>query len=179
MEKLFYEKNFLEYEPPSMGKLILKYSVILLCAILLIGAFLGYRFYFVAGWSMQPVIDYMDLIIINQNVDKYNLQVGDIITFDYGIINTHRIIDVKYEDGVITYTTKGDNPNITEQEHPTPDKIIGKVVTISGNPIVIPKIGYYVDDLQNHKLLFVVYIVLMYMFFFVTPTPKKYVGYEP
>lgn len=69
-----------------------------------------------------------DLIVIktlDENEAK-SLKIGDIITFKYGmdfengkyILNTHRIIDIKGEEGNATgYITRGDNnPKVSKEE---------------------------------------------------------------
>ena len=71
-----------------------------------------------------------DLIISHVLTDeeKQNLQVGDVITFFVDLnfdgekeLNTHRIIERKEQDGVITYVTQGDNREMSAQ----PDAPIG------------------------------------------------------
>ena len=184
MEDLVYEKNFREDNSSrNIINSVIRYVLSVLIFIVVIFMLIGYHVYFVGGWSMQPVIDYMDLIIVNQGVDKYNLQEGDIVTFEIsdGFVNTHRIININYDstNRVVSYTTKGDNPNITEQETFTPDKIIGKVVTIFGKPLTIHSLGYVILDFQNNKLVSIIFVIVLYVFFFATPNPRKYVVYEP
>lgn len=64
--------------------------------------------------------------------EKYELQVGDIISF-YDIIdgrraiNSHRIIEVWGEGYNRVYTTQGDNVGLPDANSRTPDEIIGKV----------------------------------------------------
>lgn len=71
-----------------------------------------------------------DLIISHVLTDeeKQNLRVGDVITFFVDLnfdgekeLNTHRIIERKEQDGVITYVTQGDNREMSAQ----PDAPIG------------------------------------------------------
>lgn len=182
MEKLYYEKAFMDDEVSvwSYVKQGFKFFIYAIIIIFLLCMTFGIRAYFVGGWSMQPTIDYMSLIIVNENVDKYNLKVGDIVTFKSGVINTHRIIGINYDENgkVVTYQTKGDNPNTTQDPDLDPSKIIGTVVTIFDKPLTIPNLGYTINDMQENKLLIVFYIIAMYLFFFVTPTPRKYVRYD-
>jgi signal peptidase len=54
-------------------------------------------------------------IKILSSEEKKNLKEGDVITFydvkdGERILNTHRIVDVTTQDGVVYYTTQGDNP---------------------------------------------------------------------
>lgn len=182
MEDLYYEKCFQDDEF-SLGrcvKSVLKYFAYAVVIAILLCMMFGVRAYFVGGWSMQPTIDYMSLIVVNQNVDKYNLKEGDIVTFKMGVVNTHRIIAVNRDENgnVISYNTKGDNPNTNDDPELDPKNIIGTVVTIFGKPVTFPNLGYTVYDMQNHKLLIVLYIVALYVFFCVTPNPRRYVRYD-
>ena len=136
---------------------------------------------------MQPTIDYMDLIFVNQSVDKTSLKKGDIVTFEQGdgkkfIINTHRIISVNYDENnnLVSYTTKGDNPTIKEEDTQTfePDKIIGKVVTVAGKPIILPHLGYITNDIQQHKNLVIIYLAIICLFVFLAPSFKRDGEYE-
>lgn len=97
--------------------------------------------YVIVSGSMEPTIKVRDAII-TKRYDEQELKVGDIITYRsedpyfYGIMVTHRIIDVKTEDGEKVYITKGDH-NATQDRLPVNKKqIYGKVV------MAIPKIGY-------------------------------------
>ena len=99
--------------------------------------FFGYKMYVVKTDSMVSTID-VDTIILVHEEDSTNLDVGTIITFDfgnkYGIPNTHRIKGYYYQDGegnktstfdyktteefylanpectILGYRTQGDNP---------------------------------------------------------------------
>jgi signal peptidase len=92
--------------------------------------------------SMEPVIQVNDgFIVLPQRV----LKVGDIIM--YRPVNlqapyiTHRIVGVT-EYG---YHTKGDNAPCQDQDNGEPavckDRIVGRVVTIDGRPLIFPGLG--------------------------------------
>lgn len=74
----------------------------------------GYRFYYVLTESMYPTIKPHSLILIKE-VDPNTLVEGDIISFRssdpaiYGMINTHRIVEIRYEENKRTFITMGDN----------------------------------------------------------------------
>lgn len=101
-----------------------------------------YGAYVILSGSMEPTIMTGDAIIIRRaSVD--NLKVGDIVTYKsydpsrYGIMITHRIIDINNEDGTTAYVTKGDSKSNTRDPLLVkPEQVYGKVV------MVIPKIGY-------------------------------------
>ena len=54
----------------------------------------------------------------------------------YGIMVTHRVIDIIEENGKTLYVTKGDHNNTADRLPVASDQIYGKVM------MVIPKIGY-------------------------------------
>lgn len=100
-----------------------------------------YGAYVIVSGSMEPTIKIRDAIIIKR-YDEQDLKVGDIITYRsedpyfYGIMITHRIIDVTYDEGEKVYVTKGDH-NATRDRLPVKsNQIYGKVI------MMIPKIGY-------------------------------------
>lgn len=92
--------------------------------------------------SMSPLIKVNDAFLV---WPVKNPDVGDIIMYRPVILKapyiTHRII-AKGEKG---YITKGDNSPYEDQESEepevTPDRIIGKVVTINDVPLIIPGLG--------------------------------------
>lgn len=100
-----------------------------------------YGAYVIVSGSMDPTIKVRDAIIIKR-YDDQELKVGDIVTYRsedpyfYGIMITHRIIDIEYANGQRQYITKGDH-NATRDRLPVKsNQIYGKVV------MMIPKIGY-------------------------------------
>lgn len=100
-----------------------------------------YGAYVIVSGSMEPTIKIRDAIIIKR-YDDQELKVGDIITYRsedpyfYGIMITHRIIDITHNEEEKVYITKGDN-NATRDRLPVKsDQIYGKVI------MMVPKIGY-------------------------------------
>lgn len=97
------------------------------------GNVLGFRIYQVATGSMEPVYNVGDIILIKE-VDKDELKVGDDITYKgnkaelAGMIVTHRIIEIKEEDGKTLIQTQG-----VANEVPDPvieySQVQGKVVS--------------------------------------------------
>ena len=92
--------------------------------------------------SMAPLINVNDAFIV---WPEKNPKVGDIITYRPMVLKapyiTHRIIAVG-EEG---YITKGDNSPYKDQDSGEPevtgDRIAGKVLSINGQPLIIPVIG--------------------------------------
>ena len=82
---------------------------------------LGYIPLTVESQSMSPTFDQGDLIICKQIDDPTALQVDDVITFwmiidGQKVKNTHRIIEISNEDGVLSFTTRGDNNPIADTD---------------------------------------------------------------
>lgn len=100
-----------------------------------------YGAYVIVSGSMEPIIKVNDAIIIKRT-DSTDIEIGDVITYKsldpsfYGIMITHRVVDIISEDGVTKYITKGDN-NATRDRTPiTKDQVYGEVI------MRIPKLGY-------------------------------------
>lgn len=184
MENLYYQKCFNDDEVSIwyLFKQVFKYLAYAVVILILVAMLCGINVYVVGGWSMQPTIDYMSLVVVNKNVDKNNLQVGDIVSFKMGqLVNTHRIVEIHYDDEnsnvVQYYKTEGDNPNLDVEDPPLyPDKVIGTVVTVFGVPLAIPEVGNIILDIQENLVLSVLLLILVYLFF-TRSDPRKYVAY--
>ena len=83
--------------------------------------------------SMEPTFKKGDLIIAKEIDDINDLKKGDVISFwtneiveGENVINTHRIVDIKDENGTKGFITKGDNNDQNDTYIVYPGKIIGK-----------------------------------------------------
>lgn len=131
---------------------IIEYGILAFVGTILIGSLLGVlmdRPVFISyaySSSMSPTIDKGDVFFINPLAR--NPQVGDIVVFNAGGTWTvHRVVGI-VEAG---YLTRGDNNIATDQQSRntppiTEGQIGGKVITINGNPITVPKLGLYLND---------------------------------
>ena len=116
-----------------------------------------FNMYTIITTSMENTIMAGDVVIDYKN-DNNIYEVGDIITFYSNkgsgqLTVTHRIIDVKIENGKYYYTTKGDNNNTADTNPVFQDDVIGKVI------FVIPKVGF-VQEFILSKFGWLVVIVL-------------------
>ncbi len=99
----------------------------------------GYRLFYVVSGSMEPDIPVGALLVVGE-CDSYG--VDDVITFYsqdesiQGYPNTHRIIDVVYEDGSARYITKGDANDAPDDTPVKPEDVIGKVHISIGNGFI-------------------------------------------
>ena len=100
-----------------------------------------YGAYVIVSGSMEPTIKVNDAIVIKR-AESANISVGDVVTYKsldpsfYGIMITHRVVDIVTENGVTKYVTKGDNNATRDRLSINKDQIYGKVV------MRIPKLGY-------------------------------------
>ncbi len=113
--------------------------------------------------SMSPTFDEGDLIVI-QTCDPATLQEGDIITFHTIVdnqyaLNTHRIDSIAENMGARSYTTKGDNNDVTDTHIISDVDIVGKYV---GR---IPALGRLMTFLSSSTGFLVVIVIPMLLFF--------------
>ena len=104
--------------------------------------------------SMQPHLQSGDLILIRQ-VEFKDVEVNDVITFkesDTKFI-THRVIDVREQNGQVGFVTKGDNNNVEDSMIVMKDHLVGKQVAL------IPKLGY-VSNFASGPLGFLLFITI-------------------
>ena len=149
-------------------------GVVLLTLLVLVIA--GFQCYYVLTSSMSPTINAGQTVLVNTNIDKNNLQVGDIVTFESGSMTvTHRIIEVKEVDGQVMYVQAPDyvyqkeilgkdiqfpaNAENAKQLHP--DNVKGRVVTINGNPVKLIIMGELIKLFKVPNALNTVKIVLV------------------
>lgn len=114
--------------------------------------------------SMSPTFNSGDLIIIKK-CDPATLQVGDIVTFHTIIeneyaLNTHRIVEIRNENGAIRYVTKGDNNAIQDNHNIASGDIVGKY---TGR---VPYLGHVMQFLSS-SIGFLIVIVLPLLVFFI------------
>lgn len=124
----------------------------------------GYRIFSVATGSMIPKYNINDVLAVKEvNIDE--LKVGDDITYlgnrydVNGKIVTHRIIDIKTENGKKKYITKGINAT-TEDPSIEKNQIYGKVI---GKIPVITLINHIVKN--QYGFFFLIFLPLVIVIF--------------
>lgn len=117
----------------------------------------GYEFFIITSGSMEPTINTGDFIIIKK-VDTSQLKINDIITFkEDNAIVTHRIIEVKNENGEYIFITQGDANNVKDNNTVSTNQIIGKYnVTIP----LLGKIVLFVQKPEGLAILIAIPILL-------------------
>lgn len=124
----------------------------------------GYRIFTVATGSMIPDYDINDVLAI-QEVNSNDLKIGDDITYlgkkldVNGRIVTHRIIDIKTENGVKKFITKGVN-SAAEDPAITDDQIYGKVL---GKIPVVTEINHIIKN--QYGFFFLIFLPLVTVVF--------------
>lgn len=126
----------------------------------------GYSPFSVQTDSMNPTLSKGDYIFV-EKCDPETLNVGDIVTYftiiqGKRVVNTHRIVNVYNEDGIIQYQTQGDN----KETNPTPDErllapgdVIGKYTDTK-----IPMMGSVIDYLSTQMGFFLVILLPVLLF---------------
>lgn len=88
--------------------------------------------------SMNPFIKAGDLIFIRK-VSPSEVKVNDVITFKETETKfiTHRVIEIKQDQGTVGFVTKGDNNNVKDSNIVTSNHLVGSLA------FKIPKAGYF------------------------------------
>ena len=108
--------------------------------------------------SMEPAIPVHSLVVVQQT-DPAELQVGDIITFEAtegaldDALNTHRIVQIDEGSAGPVFHTKGDANAVEDAQTVSADHVIGRVVFVSAG------LGVIVSLLTNPLLFFPLIVV--------------------
>ena len=109
---------------------------------IIISGFFGIHRYLVVSGSMEPSLYAGDMVFVNSNVGFEDVQLGDVIIFQYEDMNIiHRVVDEAIIDGEKHLKTKGDNNKNADGYLTTEDNFFGVVV----DEYVIPKIGFLIN----------------------------------
>ena len=126
----------------------------------------GYTPFSVQTDSMKPALCKGDYIFIEE-CDSEALEVGDIVTYftlieGERVINTHRIVNVYNNNGMIEYQTQGDNKETNPEPDPlmlAPGDVIGKFTGTR-----IPVMGSVIDYLSTQWGFFLVILLPVLLF---------------
>ena len=108
--------------------------------------------------SIEPAIPVHSLVVVQQT-DPAELQVGDIITFEAtegaldGALNTHRIVQIDEGSAGPVFHTKGDANAVEDAQTVSADHVIGRVMFVSAG------FGVIVSLLTNPLLFFPLIVV--------------------
>lgn len=124
---------------------------VVLLALLLWGVrIVGLEGLVVQSGSMEPAYPVGSLVYVKET-DPDKLEVGDVITFRSAgeVLCTHRIAEVREENGSVSFITKGDNNDSADSNPVLPQNLEGKVVGM------IPGLGYFAAYIQNPPGLYI------------------------
>ena len=100
-----------------------------------------YSAYVIVSGSMEPIIKVKDAVVVRR-CEEADIKIGDVVTYRsmdeafYGILITHRVVNIEDSNGEKVYITKGDNNETIDRTPVKFSQILGKVA------MRIPKIGY-------------------------------------
>ena len=101
-----------------------------------------YGAYVIVSGSMEPIIKIRDAVITRRVDSIDDIKKGDVVTYRamdetyYGILITHRVVDIQKNGDKTIFVTKGDNNETVDRSPIEFGQITGKVV------MRIPKVGY-------------------------------------
>jgi signal peptidase len=121
-------------------------ALLLLLGTLLVGTaptLFGYETVVAPDGSMEPAIKAGDLAIVGP-AKPDRLMVGDVITYRTAqrpdLLVTHRLVGMSLDDqGALTFQTKGDANDLSDQVKVNSDAVVGRVVT------ALPKLGLLIE----------------------------------
>ncbi|ODA41468.1 signal peptidase I [Desulfosporosinus sp. BG] len=117
----------------------------------------GLQMYEVLSGSMEPGIHTGSVIFDKPGVDVKSLKAGDVITFkaadNPNMLITHRIIQIKTQDGALAFQTKGDANDAQDSGLVPAANIVAQYANIT-----IPFVGYYLN-LMKSKIGIILFIM--------------------
>ena len=100
-----------------------------------------YGAYVIVSGSMEPIIKVHDAVLTKRWSEE-DVKIGDVVTYRsvdnsyYGILVTHRVVNIEEKNGQKVFITKGDHNETIDRSPVYFSQIQGKVI------MRIPKIGY-------------------------------------
>lgn len=116
--------------------------------------------------SMEPTFKQDDLIIVKEIDDVASLKKDDVITFwtiidGNRVLNTHRIMEINYNDGaVMNFVTRGDANSVDDDIPVAAKDVVGKWTNFR-----IPAFGKVMRFLQTRTGFFICIVIPMALFF--------------
>lgn len=118
----------------------------------------GLQMYEVLSGSMEPGIHTGSVIFDKPGINPKSLKVGDVITFkasdDPKMLITHRIVQVKTQDGAPAFQTKGDANDAAD-----PELVPAANLVAQYDNITIPYLGFYLSFMKSKTGIIVLIMV--------------------
>ena len=135
-------------------------EIILYIVIIVVVLIAGQHLNVVVSGCMEPVFYRGDIVVVEKadmfGISEFNpndVKVGDIVVYDATWYNSpvvHRIINITNINGTTYYEIKGDHNTAPDPYLATADQIKERVVTVNGQPLIIPKLGYVTIALKGY-----------------------------
>lgn len=146
-----------------LSVLVIGAAVVVLCSVILTKqgeapSIAGYTVLRITTGSMEPAYP-TDTLLLVKKTEPEKIKKDDVISFYStdpaldGAVNTHRVMEIKKEDGHWFYTTKGDANNVVDAYTVDSEYLIGKVI---GSSFVLGKLA----RLVSNPLVFIPIILL-------------------
>ena len=117
-------------------------------------SFMGYKNFIVLTGSMKPALNIGDIVIVKETD---NIKKGDIISFkNQESVVTHRVYEIRKENGKDYYITKGDANSGTDDDLLSIEDIEGKYC------FKIPFIGSIILFLQKPIGIIILFSILVF-----------------
>ena len=142
----------------------------------------------IASGSMSPTLDEGD-VVAWVPVDIEEVNVGDVVVFKSYVgwsgerLVAHRVTEILVDDDVLMLGTKGDaseldDPDVVGFSEPyvRSDHLLGRVVSVEGQPLKIPLVGYMGVWLNNSGVsvwvLFSMFLSVLFAFVVYSKKPQ-------
>ena len=130
--------------------LIIVAAVFVLCIVVMTSPgeppqIMGYTALRIVTGSMAPTYD-VDTLVIVKDTKASEIKKDDVISFysaDPLLVNTHRVVEVREENGQRVFVTKGDSNNVVDAYNVEEKYLIGKVVYAS---IILGKLSRIISN---------------------------------
>lgn len=120
----------------------------------------------VQSGSMEPAI-HTGSLVVSKPMAEY--AIDDVITYNDDSTNqtptTHRVVEIKNDNGAVSYVTKGDANNDRDRKAVEQKNVLGKVL------FSVPYLGYIVDFIK--KPIGFILVVLIPALLIVSEEAKK------
>lgn len=118
----------------------------------------NYEAFIIISESMEPEIKVGNIVIIKK-VSEENIKAEDIITFEKNNqYITHRVKEINEQDGMKTYTTRGDNNQVKDEDVVSYSEIKGIKIA------QIPYIGLLILKVSKRKNIIIILIVVFLLY---------------
>lgn len=146
-------------------KIVLPVTIVV---IIFLFIFLNLKVLIVNSGSMAPVVNRGDLIFIH-SAKIY--KTGETITFcqdkNCKILVTHRVFDLRLEQGRLIYITKGEANDLPDTREIKTEEIVGKVI------FIVPYLGYVAGFIKQPIVAILLICILLILLVFLKKPDLK------